>query len=637
MSAPIAAPRAVLALVGIALVAATAAVDLPRASNREFWGDSATYYAMAWSLARDHDLAYGPQDLARVRLEYPGGPQGLFLKRASGGLTIDRTVGFPWLRRVKPAEGRLYYAKAFAYPLLATPFVALAGTRGLLLLNGALMAVALMLAFAVLRRRQFAPWPACLVALALLLLTVAPVYLFWPGPETLGLALATAGLFAWATGRPLLSAVLFGVAGYLKPPNLLLAAPLGLEPLLPPPGARWKLPGWRAVWQTVRRGIVLVGTAAALYGVNALVTGELNYQGGERKTFYGRFPYDEKGTSFDDAGFWMTTNQLGPLVAGRDDAAVDSQTGPARKRAELIETFFWNLGYFWVGRFGGALAYFLPAVVAVVLFLLPGPRDRAGWLALAAVVVSWIAYLRIIPDNWYGGGGTVGNRYLLSLLPAFLFLVPRRRFWLVPAGGVLGVAVFLWPILAAPVHHSLRPGEHATRAAFRPLPPELTMLNDLSVFTETWRKKRPYGFVGNPQRGADPDAFFLYFLDDGTWGKEEWAGHAGFWLRGDASAQIVVRAFDLAPVEQVVLRLIGGPAGDVVEAGLGWHGERVRLGPGEVREIVLPAGHGVPYYDTYLFVLKLRSGRGGPLPDRRLVGSFVEPRLVVGPRTVAVR
>ena len=72
--------------------------------------------------------------------------------------------------------------------------------------------------------------------MALLLFTVTPVYLVWPTPEILGLALVTAGLAAWASGRPLLAAVLFGVAGYLKPPNVLMAAPLGLEPLLPRDG-----------------------------------------------------------------------------------------------------------------------------------------------------------------------------------------------------------------------------------------------------------------------------------------------------------------------------------------------------------------------------------------------------------------
>ena len=95
-------PRPLLALVALALVAGSFSLDLPRASGREFWGDGATYYAMSWSLARDLDLRYEAADLERVRREYPGGPQGLFLKRASGGLTPDGGSGFPWLRRVRP-------------------------------------------------------------------------------------------------------------------------------------------------------------------------------------------------------------------------------------------------------------------------------------------------------------------------------------------------------------------------------------------------------------------------------------------------------------------------------------------------------------------------------------------------------
>ena len=285
---------------------------------------------MSWSLARDLDLRYERGDLERVRAEYPGGPQGLFLKRASGGLTIDRAAGFPWLRRVRPDEGRLYYAKAFAYPLLAAPFVAVLGTRGLLVAN-ALAA----LARAVARLRESCAggasetWPALAVAASLLLLTVAPVYLIWTTPELLGLALVTGGLAAWASGRPLLAAVLFGVAGYLKPPNLLMAAPLGLEPLLPPPGALGLGPDLaRRLGESLQRGLVLVAAAGSLYAANAALTGELNYQGGERKTFYQRFPLDAGGATFDDSGFWMTTNQLGPLVSGRDDANVTRAQRP---------------------------------------------------------------------------------------------------------------------------------------------------------------------------------------------------------------------------------------------------------------------------------------------------------------------
>jgi hypothetical protein len=628
--------RAVLAAVTLALVAGTLALDLPRVSRGEVWGDSATYHAMAWSLARDFDLRYDERDLARIRLEYPNGPQGIFLKRASGGLTLDPAAGFPWLRRVRLDEGRLYFAKALAHPAAAAPLVALFGTRGLMLANGLLLTAALWLSYALLRRRGLSPAGGLAATAGLFLLTVVPLYLVWPTPEILGLALVAAGLAAWAAGRPILSAILFGVAGYLKPPNVLMALPLGLDPLLPAGGEPLLGPSLgRRLGESLRRGAVLAVTAGSLYGLNAALTGELNYQGGERKTFYGRFPFDASGTSFDDAGTWMTTNQVGPLVAGRDDEQVTEASGPARHAGEIRESLLLNLGYFWVGRFGGVLAYYLPALVALGLFLARGPRDRASWLVIAALVASWLAYIRVIPDNWYGGGGTVGNRYFLALLPGFLFLVPPRRGAWVGLAGLAGAAVFLAPLLWAPVAHSLAPGAHAMRPAFRALPAELTMLNDLSVFTEPWRKKRPFGFTGNAARHADPDAFFLYFMDDGTWGREDWAGRAGFWLRGGASAEVVVRAFDLAPVERIVLRVRGGPRGDQVTARRGLRSVGASVGPGEERELELRVGRGVRYYDTYLHTLRLASRRGAPLADGRVAGAFVDLRLVMGPPSAA--
>ena len=623
--------RVVLAAAAVILVVGTALVDLPRLSKGEFWGDGATYYGMAWSLAEDFDLRYEARDLERIRREYPSGPQGLFLKRASGGVAIDGSIGFPWLRSVRPDEGRLYYAKAFVYPLLAAPLVRLFGTRGLLVTNALVFSVTAWLGCGVLRRRGSTPAGALTAVFALLGVTVAPLYVLWPTPEVFGLGLITGGLAAWAAGRPLLAAVLFGVAGYLKPPDILMAAPLGLEPLLPRGGERLLSPNLgQRVSEALRRAILLAGTTACLYGLNAVATGELNYQGGERKTFYGRFPLDTSGGSFDGSGFWMTTNQIGPLVEGKDEGRVSPKTGPARDPREILESLGWNLAYFWIGRFGGALPYFFTAVSALALFLLRGPRERSAWLALVAVVLSWLAYIWIIPDNWYGGGGTVGNRYFLNLLPGFLFLVPKGRERLLAVLGVLAAAVFLAPVLTSPIRHSLRPGDHATHGAFRVLPAELTMLNDLSVFTEPWRKKRPFGFVGDSSHPADADAYFLYFMDDGTFGKERYGGRDGFWLRGGARAEVVVRAFDLAPVRRIDLRLTGGPLGDSVTARLGGSSEGIGLGPGQTLEVSLPAGRGLRYYDTYLHVLHLRSRRGAALADRRSVGAFVEVRLAMG-------
>src|SRR6185503_19260248 len=102
-------------------------------------------------------------------------------------------------------------------------------------------------------------------------------------------------------------------------------------------------------------------------------------------------------------------------------------------------------------------------------------------------------------------------------LPLAVLFWPAGREWMVGGAGAVASALLLLPVWAAPVRHSLRPGDHAMHGGFRLLPPELTMLNDLGVCTEPWRKKRPFGDTeGDPQqhRPADPASYFLYFMDD---------------------------------------------------------------------------------------------------------------------------
>jgi hypothetical protein len=593
-------------LSGLVLLAAVV-VDVPLAADGRFWSDGATYHAMAGSLAFDRDLRFGPEDLARVRASYRGGPQGVFLKRTGGD------------------PRRLVYAKALVYPAAAVPLVRLLGVdRGLLVLNALAFAVALCLAYGELRRASGAATAAA-GAVALLAGGVVPVYLLWETPEIFNLALVTAGLVAWRRGRPVAAAVLLGVAAYAKPTHLALALPLLLAPLAA--GA-----GWRRLAESARRAAVVAAVVACGFGLTWMATGELNYQGGERKTFYDRYPFDH-GVTFDSAGVWMTTEHLGPLVAGRDEDARTTRVAPPRAASELRRSFLLNLGYFWVGRFGGALPYFPGVGAAVLLFIVAGPRERQGWLALVALAVAWLAYLLIIPDNWYGGAGTIGNRYFVSLVPLGLLLLPRgRRAWVAAGAAVLGGAL-LAPILVSPVHHSLRPGEHATRAAFRLLPAEITMLGDLSVFTDVWRKHRPYNAPGgDPARrppGAPP-SYFLWFLDDGTYGQEESFGEEGFWLRGGEGADVVVQA--LAPPPRLRLVVTAGPAGDIVTARLGRERQRLVLPPLHTREIVFDSPRpALGYYGTSLHVLRLGSRYGGTTDqDKRKLGSFV--RIVLADR-----
>ncbi|HSB61799.1 MAG TPA: hypothetical protein VLI67_08775 [Vicinamibacteria bacterium] len=597
--------RIVLGVVTGCLLALPFLVDLPADSSGRFWSDGATYYAMAWSLAEDLDLRYEAHDLERIRSVYPGGPQGLFLKRS--------------------AEGGLYYAKAMLYPAAAAPAVRLLGAdRGLLLTNAAFLSFALWLGHAELRRR-LPPLAALATALVLFLGTVTPLYLLWLTPEVVNLGLVTAGLVAWRAGRPLLSAVLLGLATYAKPTNLLLALPLGLEPLVVAgPAAGGLVRGLR---ESMRRGAVLAAVVLLGFGLTWSLSGEVNYQGGERKTFYDRYPLEAPGVSFDTVGIWMTTDHVGPLVAGRDEDKQSARVAPARPPEELRQSYLWNLLYFWVGRFGGAVPYFSPVVLAAALFLLVGPRERAGWLALAALVASWLFYIWLIPDNWYGGGGAVGNRYFVNLVPLGLLLVPARGGWWVAGGGAVAGGVLVAPLLLAPVRHSLNPGEHATWRTFRAFPAELTMLGDLSVFTDVWRKRRPYYHPEAERRGPDdPAPYYLWFLDDGTYGQETSYDEEGFWMRGGRDAEVVLQA--LAAPSRIRLRVTAGPAGDILSVRLGRTRERLVLRALETRAVTLAPGPGLGYYRTRVYRLRFDSRYGAPTEqDRRSLGSFVRLRL----------
>jgi hypothetical protein len=340
--------------------------------------------------------------------------------------------------------------------------------------------------------------------------------------------------------------------------------------------------------------------------------------------------------TFGNSGIWMSTNQFGPRIEGRDEVATSQGSEPPRSFQEIRTSFLWNVPYFWIGRFGGVVPYFLPFAVATLLFLALGPRDRAGWLVLAALLVSEAIYTWKIPDNWYGGSGTLGNRYFLNLLPLAFFLVPRGREAIVAASGLVSAALFTGPLLMAPMHHALDPGDHAKGWPFRLFPAELTMLNDLAVFAEPWRKKVPFGDpYGDPKKpgSADPASYFLYFPDNGTFGKERGEGGDGFWVRGGASAEVFLRA--LEPVRRATFFVTGGPVGDLLEVSVGGRRATLDCAPGQTRSLSLEPEAGFPYKDTFVYVVRLRSTRGGggerPAADtsERVLGAFVRISLEV--------
>ena len=482
---------AVLVLLGFALAARVPVY------KQGFFSDEATYHMMAYSLAYDGDLRYEPRDLSRVyELGYSAGPSGIFLKR-------------------DPESGHIYYSKAFAYSLAAAPFVRVFDDNGFLVLHALLLALVLGAAYAYLRR-TVADATAATYALTYFLASVCLVYFFWVTPEWFNLSLIFIATFLWLYKEApagwtdgarvsrmrrleggwtdIAAAVLFGIASYSKPPNVIIAGFFFL----------WLL--YRRRWPRLTAGVVAFAlVVGGFFAVTTATTGDWNYMGGDRKTFnaVSGYPFSTPIDTFDTVGVPMVTD----LSDYKDRIPV-----PRALAADLI--------YVWVGRNAGLLVYMFPAVMALLMF---AATPNRSWRAphafvLAAWATSILAYVLVIPDNWIGGGGTIGSRYFLSAYPLLFFLIPAGVGLLGAVGAWVIAALFLSQIMLNPYASSHDPSMHTKAFPFRLLPAELTLLNNLPFNTRPGSRRVPL----HPEENI-----FAYFLDDNTHGREPARGGSG--------------------------------------------------------------------------------------------------------------
>ncbi len=618
------------AAVGVLLLTWAVSVDVVKASYGGFFGDAATYYMLGHSLAGDGDFEYERDDLARVWREFPTGPEGLFLKRGR--------------------DGKLFYAKAYIYPLLAAPFIWLFGTNGFLVLNALLMTACFLCAYAFLCARSH-PVSALIFAFAFLFVSLVPIYMVQIAPDFFIFAIVLLGYFFWCykevagpapeetrpSGRTrwllssrsdIVAAALLGVGFFAKPTNILLIAPLLISAAM------------RKQWtRAITIGVVFGAAGALLFALNIVVTGEWNYQGGERKTFYstagtgfvGGFPYQTQDANFDTVG-------LGRVGGGSFEVLFTRDT--------LLEVFRHNLAYFVIGRHTGFAIYLFPGFMAILLFL-AATRDRAvwQWLTLAAGVGTAVVLLLYMPFTWSGGGGPVGNRYFLGTYGVFLFLVPPLQ---TAVAGLLTMAIgglFVSPLISNPFYAVRHPADHSKTGLFRWLPTELTMVNDLPVNVQPTRIRQPLG-------GTPP--VFAYFIDDNIYSRE---GDA-FWVKGESSADILLRA-PIAPeteaaglrpptslqIEKMTVILETGPKPNRVTVDTGTEARVIDMAASSQQTFELEMTHGVPYKyhkdfpTNYVYMLNISSSTGfvpmlenGAQDSRflgvmvRLIPTYGEPR-----------
>jgi hypothetical protein len=603
-------------------------VDFPRAAIG-IQSDEATYYMMGYSLAKDGDLEYRREDLVRVWREFTGGPAGLFLKQGrdiiEGGMMLRPP--FVWTRtQPDPDRSRYYYGKSFAYPLAAAPFVRLFGTNGFLVFHALLLALVVWCSYVFLHARMSS---AMSVALAggFVMASVVPVYFVWITPELFNFSLGLLAYFCWLYKevetperalpglrwlfRPssdVAAAILLGIATFSKVPNALLFAPI----------LAWL--AWKRRWGTLLVSGVIFGLCAGgLFLTNVAISGEWNYQGGYRRTFGAEFPFQTPTSSFEVG-----------LLMGRDESLTEIM---------FDRRVFWtnlahNIRYFVVGRYAGLVAYFFPAVFALVAFL-AAPRRRPVWqyLVLAAGIGQIVFFIITQPYSWLGGGGSVGNRYFMGVYGIFLFLIPPlSRPWLAIIPWLVG-GLFTAPLVLNPFVASFRPGEYARTGPLRWLPVELTMVTDLPINTD---RSRMQWFGDNPPDHKDP-GFQIYFLDANAYDREE---DKSFWVKGESRAEFLVKAQFLEgidrPMRRLVITLTAGPLDTQVDVSVGGRRQGIALPAGTSQQVSFNLDRGFWYQArATVWVVSVSSSTGfAPIfydvesTDTRFLGVRVKPTLV---------
>jgi hypothetical protein len=347
---------------------------------------------------------------------------------------------------------------------------------------------------------------------------------------------------------------------------------------------------------------VLVG---AFFIVNLISTGDLNFQGGDRRTYYEKFPFMDPTLSFD-AGMDRTTNQV------LTDIVFDRQV--------FWHRLGWNILYFFVGRHSGMLPYFFPGLFALALFLWPRTRRLSWqWLVFAAVAGESLLQLVWLPYTYYGGPGVLGSRYYINVYGLQLFLLPALSS--VPLGLVPWIVgcLFTAKITLNPFFYSFYPFEHAKAGPLRWLPVELTLVNDLPINTNVARVRQLFG---------QTPRFQIYFLDDNAYPRDG----DSFWTRGRSRADMLFKTPE--PASRVKLTVSNGPWPTTVTVTVDGARVTTAMGAGETTFIQLPIGAGFPYQGTRVWYITVAADTGHiPLfdvggEDVRYLGVKVTPELL---------
>jgi len=496
-------------------------INLPALQKNFLFADEAIYFSMTQSLAFDGDLEYTNKDLIRYYKTFTSGPLGIFLKKGK--------------------DDKIFYAKSFAYSLFASPFVKIFGYNGFLIFHALLLLLIMLMGCAYFSLSN-KPFPSLLYILTFLFASVAGVYFIWITADFFNLFLVFSVLFLWlykerhkerniteesknkfqsfllSDWTDYIASFLVAIAVFSKPPNLILMGPLILSSLAK-----------KKYLKSFLMILVFLLASGIFWGTNYMVTGDWNYQGGERRTYYYTYPLEKEHMTFDSLGHEMTSEGYG------------------QKHFLPPKVVFYNIFYYFFGRFTGIAWYFFPAFLFLILFFFR-KRQFYQWLIFAALAGEILIYIILMPDNYAGGGGAIANRYFLNIYPLFLFLPGIKRNPKEIALSWIMASLFISQILISPFLHSHYPATHVKKLPFKILPVELTLINNFPTNTNPKARRQTIGTKYS----------WLYFLDDNFIPRTDSPLEKnGFWTRGPHKAEIILKTW--YPIKKIVFHLLNNP------------------------------------------------------------------------------
>lgn len=542
------------------------------------YGDEATYLMQAQSLAYDFDLRYTQTDLRRLFMEgREEGPRGLFLVRN------DRR--------------ELFYAKPYLYSAVAAPLVRIFGSKGFFVFNSIILVSLLFISFLYLAQKLEGA-SALAVAFLYYLFSTAYFFVFAIYTDLFIALIFLLALFFWRYdfscplaeirkeeanlketfsraigskigskmrdfslnflaflsrgGNYLIASIFFGLSIYQKPPLAAFAALMVLDVLLK-----------RKLKASFVCSFLLVTALFLTSSVNFYQTGRWSPYTGDRiyvRSGQNLAVSEENLQQEEPQGVRTGVSMEG--IAGQIAA---NPLGWGSSPRILLP----NIYYFFLGRQTGLLIYSFPAFLFLLLLGYRGnwKKNMLIFLGILAYVFFYFLYT---PTNYYGGATSFGNRYLLQILPAFLFLAsefPPKRF-LYPLGilAALVGSLFLGPYLLSPQGVIYDHSRIILKRPFAYLPVELTQLSNLY---------HDYP----PAKVSTAEGLELFKTDEDSFLWEE----GGVWIKGHSRGDFIIRT--KSPLQNLRVKIGNGPVANQVTVQVDSLKYSLRFEPHEVKVI----------------------------------------------------